>query len=125
MDKRIPVSGAGLLIALGLVLLVAAGAGAVAIQSHPKPSLPDVGCYLDFYEGDFVADGAKTAIVWPDGHHQLVSWPKSWTLRSEDGAIAVYDRNGNFAVRTGTRVHLPGGTAPDGLWESCSGAKEL
>lgn len=80
---------------------------------------------MNSHEGAFVADGAKTAIVLPDGRHQLVRWPGSWTLRQENGEIAVYDRNGNFAVRTGTRVHLPGGTAPDGLWESCSGAKEL
>lgn len=32
---------------------------------------------------------------------------------------------GNVVFRTGRPVYLPGGTAPDGRWETCSGAKEL
>jgi hypothetical protein len=87
--------------------------------------LPDVGCYLDFYEGELVDDAAGPAIVMSGGRHELVRWPSRWTLRRSDGSTWVFDRTGNFVVRTGTRVHLPGGTAPDGLWESCSGAKEL
>jgi hypothetical protein len=108
-----------------LVLLVLAGAGVAANLSHPSPTLPDVGCYLSFYEGELVEDVAGPAIVLPGGHHQLVRWPSSWTLRHEGGGISVYDRTGHFTVRTGTRVHLPGGTAPDGVWESCSGSVEL
>src|ERR1019366_2330814 len=112
--SRVTLTLPALSIALGLVLLVGAGVG-VANLSHPKPTLPDVGCWLGFYEGEFVEGAGGTAIVLPDGSTQLVRWPSDWTLRNEGGAIAVYDRNGNFAVRTGTRVHLAGGMAPDGV----------
>lgn len=107
------------------MLLGGVGVTLATSRLQPSPTLPDVGCYLDFIEGPLVEETGGLAIIWPDGHHQAVVFPGDWTLRNEGGQIAVYDRTGHFTVRAGTNVYLPGGTAPDGLWESCSGAREL
>jgi hypothetical protein len=114
-------------VALGVALLAVVGVSLAAnLSPQPKPTLPLVGCYLSFYEGELVNDSSLgPAIVTTNGQRQQVRWPGYWTVTRIGGEVVVTDRAGNLVVRTGTRVYLPGGTAPDGRWETCSGAKEL
>lgn len=114
-------------IALGLVLSAVVGVSlATNLSLQPKPTLPIAGCYLSFYQGELVNDPSLgPAIVQTGGHRQQVKWPGYWTVARSGGEVVVTDGAGNEVVRTGTRVYLPGGTAPDGRWETGCGAKEL
>jgi hypothetical protein len=114
-------------VALGVALLAVVGVSLAAnLSPQPKPTLPLVGCYLSFYEGELVNDSSLgPAIFTTNGHRQQVRWPGYWTVTRIGGEVVVTDGAGNLVVRTGTRVYLPGGSAPDGRWETCSGAKEL
>ena len=127
MRGRIPRIAPLLSVALGLALLAVVGVSVAAnLSPQPKPTLPLVGCYLSFYQGELVNDPSLgPAIVETDGHRQQVKWPAYWTVTRTGGEVVVTDGAGNVVVRTGTRVYLPGGGAPDGRWETCSGAKEL
>lgn len=127
MRGRIPRIAPLLSVALGLALLAVVGVSVAAnLSPQPKPTLPSVGCYLSFYRGELVNDPSLgPAIVETDGQRQQVKWPAYWTVTPTGGEVVVTDGAGNVVVRTGTRVYLPGGTAPDGRWETCFGAKEL
>ena len=107
--------------------MVAAGPLAACGNQAP-PLLTDssgrVGCYLSFTEGPLVVDPTYgTAIVGTSGPVQNfepepVMWPNGYQARRSGSEIEVLDQSGRVVARTGTSIHIAGGSTEE-YWAAC------
>jgi hypothetical protein len=118
---------AGLLLGLLAVVLAVIGLGSqvpIRTGGFPQESgITTVGCYTMGVGGELVNDPSGITID-AMGRRTLVTWPRGWTGRQSGSEVEIDDEHGNFVVRTGTEVYLPGGYHTDGTYLTCVGAKE-
>jgi hypothetical protein len=117
----------------GVALLNRLPGESVALLNNDAADPMNGQCYLSFIEGELVTDPVTgTAIIGRNGGSTdvrfPVMWPAGWTgQRTAFSDVEVLDPTGKVVVRTGTRVHLMGGSYnryPD-AWLACSEAYPL
>jgi hypothetical protein len=129
VNRSRALAATGLAIALLAVALVIFG-GVIRMpirtDGTSQQSGVIVGCYTFGVEGTLVNDPQAGIVIDAQNTRSPVVWPSGWGGRRVGSDIEIVDSRGNWVVRTGTRVSLPGGYQPDGSFLACwQGAKEL
>ena len=101
---------------IGVLLVLAAVAcgdqdEVAYFPQHDEQILPDRG--REFFAGKLVLeDGCLRAEAPPrsghDNRSRLIIWPRSFTLKTEDGYVRVVDATGRIAARVGDHVRFGG-----------------
>ncbi|MEO8502124.1 MAG: hypothetical protein ABI565_14485 [Vicinamibacteria bacterium] len=110
---------------LSAVFVAACGVTGVGNETVPLRTSSKPACYAGLWGGGLAFDpGTNTFTFTPDSYGSVpVEWPSSWTGRRSGSEVEILNRHGEVLYRTGTRVHLQGGsdyTAADHAFLACS-----
>jgi hypothetical protein len=76
-------------------------------------------CNTALAQGTLVAHGKDLALQAPTGETNVVVWPSGYSVREDNGSLALADRFGSVKARAGDRIGVAGGFGVDNVFHGC------